>query len=182
VELRILPKRAFISIGSNIEPETNLPLAIRKLKRLGEVVSVSGVYQNPALGRTEQPDFLNAAVLLLSDHRALTLRRELRAIEAKLGRVRTEDKFAARTMDLDLCLYGDLIIQAPDFTVPDPEIHERAHVAVPLADLDPEFKHPITNEPLSAIADRLRSGAELTPREDIEEILRSLLENSSDAD
>jgi 2-amino-4-hydroxy-6-hydroxymethyldihydropteridine diphosphokinase len=176
VELRILPKRAFISIGSNIEPEMNLPLVIRKLKRLGEMISVSGVYQNPALGKTEQPDFLNAAVLVLTDRQALDLRRELRAIEAELGRVRTEDKFAARTMDLDLCLFEDLIIQSPDFILPDPDIENQAHVSVPLADLEPGFKHPITDESLETIANRLRPVAELTPREDIAAVLRSLLD------
>jgi 2-amino-4-hydroxy-6-hydroxymethyldihydropteridine diphosphokinase len=175
-ELRTLRKRAFISLGSNIEPEDYLPKAIQKLKQLGEIVTVSGVYQNPAIGRPAQGDFLNAAVLLLTELQALELRAELRAIEAELGRVRTEDKYAARTVDLDLCLYENLIYQSPDFKLPDPDILERPHVAVPLADLDPDFEHPISAEPLVAIANRLRPGAELHPREDVGGTLKSLIQ------
>lgn len=173
----ILPNRAFISLGSNIEPDLNLPQAIHKLSRLGKILAVSGVYQNPALGRSEQPDFLNAAVLMETEYQALGLRHELRTIESELGRVRTEDKYAARTIDLDLCLFDKLIIHSPEFELPDPGIFERAHLAVPLADLDPGFKHPITDETLEQIASRVRSEAELTPREDIAVILRSFLQN-----
>jgi 2-amino-4-hydroxy-6-hydroxymethyldihydropteridine diphosphokinase len=172
VEQRILPKRAFISLGSNIEPEENLPKVVEKLKRLGKIVSVSGVYQNPALGRPEQGDYLNAAVHLLTELQALELRAQLRDIEAELGRVRTEDRYAARTMDLDLCLFEELIIQSPDFSLPDPDIQDRPHLAVPLADLDPGYIHPITGETLDAIANRLRPGAKLTAREDIEQKLK----------
>jgi len=170
-----LPKRAFISIGSNIDPEKHLPLAIRKLKQLGEILSVSGVYQNPALGRSEQPDFLNAAALLLTHLPALEVRHALRSIEAQLGRVRTADKYAARTIDLDLCLYNNLVIQSPEFVLPDPGIFKRAHLAVPLAELDPGYLHPITDETLEQIAVRLRPEADLTAREDIAKIIRSLV-------
>lgn len=170
-----MPKRAFISIGSNIDPEKHLPLAIRKLKQLGEILSVSGVYQNPALGRSEQPDFLNAAALLLTHLPALEVRHALRSIEAQLGRVRTDDKYAARTIDLDLCLYDNLVIQSPEFVLPDPEIFERAHLAVPLAELDPGYLHPITDETLEQIANRLRPGADLTPRDDIATILHTIV-------
>lgn len=170
-----MPKRAFISIGSNIDPEKHLPLAIRKLKQLGEVLSVSGVYQNPALGRREQPDFLNAAVLLLTHLQALEVRRELRSIEAQLGRVRTEDKYAARTIDLDLCLFNNLIIQSPEFVLPDPGIFKRAHLAVPLAELDPGYLHPITDETLEQIANQLRPEVDLSAREDVAKILRTIV-------
>lgn len=170
-----MPKRAFISIGSNIDPEKYLPLAIRKLKKLGEILSVSGVYQNPALGRSEQPDFLNAAALLLTHLQALGVRHALRSIEAQLGRVRTEDKYAARTIDLDLCFYNTLVIQTPEFVIPDPEIFERAHLAVPLAELDPSYLHPITDETLEEIAVRLRPEADLTARQDVTKILRSIV-------
>lgn len=176
----ILPKRAFISIGSNIDPEKHLPLAIRKLKQLGEILSVSGVYQNPALGSSEQPDFLNAAALLLTHLQALEVRHELRSIEAKVGRVRTEDKFAARTIDLDLCLYNHLVIQSPELVLPDPEILERAHLAVPLAELDPGYLHPITDETLEQIANRLRLEADLTVREDVAKTLRSLVSTTDE--
>lgn len=163
-----MPNRAFISIGSNIEPEEYLPLAVGKLSELGKVSKVSSVYQNPPVGRPEQHDFLNAAVLLQTDHPALHLRKELRRIEEELGRVRTEDKYAARTIDLDLCLYEDLIIQSNEFTLPDPDILERPHLAVPLADLDHGFSHPLFGMSLGTIANRLRNEADLRRREDVE--------------
>ena len=175
----ILPNHAFISLGSNIEPDLNLPLAIQKLSRLGKILAVSGVYQNPALGPSQRPDFLNAAVLMETEYQALGLRHELRTIESELGRVRTEDKYAARTIDLDLCLFNKLIIHSPEFELPDPGIFERAHLAVPLGDLDPGFKHPITDETLDLIASRIRSEAELTPREDIALILRSFVSDAN---
>ena len=106
---------------------------------------------------------------------ALELRSELRIIEAELGRVRTEDKYAARTIDLDLCFFADLIIQSLDFSLPDPDIHHRAHLAVPLADLDPGFMHPIMGETLGAIADRLRHSSQLEVRKDIKQDLILLI-------
>lgn len=172
--LKTLPRRTFISVGSNIEPEKNLPLGIKSLGRLGNVVAVSGVYQNPPVGSRDQPDFLNAAILLLTSSQALALRGQLRAIEAELGRFRTEDKFAPRTLDLDLCLFENLIIQTPEISIPDPDILQRAHLAVPLADLDPEFRHPLTGETLESIAARLKPAGELRPRKDIERVLESL--------
>lgn len=159
-----MAKKALIALGSNIDPVRYLPAAVAKLTVLGRVAAVSRVYQNAALGPTPQPDFLNAAVLLETDFAPLELRRRLREIEAGLGRVRNDDKYAPRTIDLDLCLYGGIVANTPELTLPSPEITSRAYLAVTLAELDPEFVHPLTGEPLRRIADRLRESARLTPR------------------
>jgi len=158
---------AFISIGSNISPEKYLPLAISKLHPLGKFLKTSCVYQNPAVGRPEQEDFLNAAVLLDTALPPLEIRNHLRKIEKDLDRVRTEDKFAARTIDLDLCILGKQILDLAEITLPDPDLLTRAHLAVTIAELAPDFHHPITGEALWRIADRLRAGANLTLREDV---------------
>jgi 7,8-dihydro-6-hydroxymethylpterin-pyrophosphokinase len=100
-------------------------------------------------------------------------------IEARLGRVRQQDKFAPRTIDLDLAILGDQIIETPEFILPDPEILNRAHLAVPLAELDPTYVHPVTNELLSEIAERLRSGANLQLREDVTSMLAAMVENTN---
>lgn len=162
-----LPEQAFLALGSNIEPETYLPLAIAKLEIMGRRQAVSTVYQNPALGPEPRPDFLNAAVLVESDLPPLEIRRILRDIEAELGRVRSADKYAPRTIDLDLCLLGDTILNTPELTLPDPDLLTRAFLAITMAELSPDFLHPVTKEPLAEIASRLRPGANLTPRPDV---------------
>jgi 2-amino-4-hydroxy-6-hydroxymethyldihydropteridine diphosphokinase len=162
-----LPELAFISIGSNIEPEKHLPLAVTLLARIGEPVAVSTVYENPAVGPTPQPDFLNAAALIRTELPAAEIRRRLREIEAELGRQRTQDRYAPRTIDLDLSLLGGQVLDTPDLTLPDPEILTHPHLAIPLAELAPDHLHPVTQGRLQAIAERLRPNAKLTPRPDV---------------
>ena len=103
------------------------------------------------------------------------LRRELRKIEADQGRVRTADKYAPRTIDLDLSLFGDQVLSGSDYQIPDPELTRLAHLAIPLAELAPEFRHPSLDETLRQIADRLRPGSKLVRRPDLSEQLRGLL-------
>jgi 2-amino-4-hydroxy-6-hydroxymethyldihydropteridine diphosphokinase len=162
-----LPEQAFLALGSNIEPEKNLPLAIARIDVIGHQLAVSNVYQNPAIGPQPRPDFLNAAVLVESELSPLEIRGQLRDIEAELGRVRSDDKYAPRTIDLDLCLLGSTILNTPELVLPDPDLLTRAFLAVTMAELAPGFPHPITKEPLADIASRLRPGANLTPRPDV---------------
>jgi 2-amino-4-hydroxy-6-hydroxymethyldihydropteridine diphosphokinase len=150
---------AFVSLGSNIEPERNLPDAVRGLRPLGRILACSSVYQNPAVGPTPGPDFLNAAVLLQTEHSPDALRAELRALEARLGRQRTSDRFAPRTIDLDLVLYGAQVSRDVGLELPDPDLTVRPHLAIPLAELDPNHRHPITGESLRSIAARLQPQA-----------------------
>ena len=168
-----MAEKAFISLGSNIEPEINLTLAVQHLKSIGEVIAISRVYQNPAVGPTPQPDFLNAAALVETDHKPELIRKLLRVIEVELGRVRTEDKFAPRTIDLDLCFLGDMVIESDKIVLPDPDVLIRAHLAVPLAELNPCYMHPISGEHLGLIAARLCQSADLSPRPDIAERMES---------
>jgi 2-amino-4-hydroxy-6-hydroxymethyldihydropteridine diphosphokinase len=175
---KISPEWAFISLGSNITPEKYLPLAIQHLHPLGEILGTSRVYQNPPIGRPEQADFLNAAALLETMLSPTEIRTRLRKVEADLGRVRSEDKFAARTIDLDLCLLGDMIMDSPEMTLPDPDLLSRAHLAIPMAELAPDFHHPITGETLKQISDRLEPMATLTLREDITERLKEVVKAS----
>lgn len=157
----------FISLGSNIEPEVHLATAVQRLKELGSLIGLSTVYQNPAVGPTQQPDFLNTAALIETDLTIDAIRDLLRHIEVDLGRVRTEDKYAPRTIDLDLCLFGDLVVETAQFILPDPGLLTLAHLAIPLAELAPDYIHPVTGESLKDIADRLRPSATLLPRPDV---------------
>ena len=158
---------AFIALGSNIDPETNLPLAAARLSELGNPIASSTVYQNPAIADEPQSDYLNAAVLIETTLDPLTIRDKLREIEADLGRIRTEDKFAPRTIDLDLCLLGDRVLDHELISLPAPDLLKRAHLAVTFAELRPDFLHPITGDSLEEIANELQKDAELKPRPDI---------------
>ncbi|TFH34011.1 MAG: 2-amino-4-hydroxy-6-hydroxymethyldihydropteridine diphosphokinase, partial [Anaerolineales bacterium] len=132
---RILPELAFIALGSNIEPEHYLPRAVRALGELGRLIACSNTYQNPAIADDAQPDYLNAAVLIETRLSPLEIRRKLREIETRLDRLRTADKFAPRTIDLDLCIYGDLQLNDPALTLPDPDVLTRPFLALTLAEL-----------------------------------------------
>lgn len=166
---------AIVALGSNIQPETNLPLAVARLRPLG-AQAVSRAYQNRALGDRSQPDFINAAALLETAQGPSALRAALRQIEADLGRQRTADKYAPRTIDLDLLLLGDQIVDGPEWWLPDPGLLELAHLAVPAAEIAPDVIHPMSGETLQGVADRLRPSAELRPRPDVSEMLQRSLQ------
>ena len=160
-------KLAFVSLGSNIEPEAHLPRAVSELRRLGTLRGVSTAYQDLAVGPAGQPDFVNAAVLLETTLPASELRQGLRVIEAALGRVRTPDRYAPRTIDLDLCLIGSDIVVEEGWRLPDPDLLTRVYLAQTMADLAPGFQHPQTGETLQQIALRLREGTTLKTRPDV---------------
>jgi len=172
--ISIVSERAFISLGSNVEPELHLPLAVSALSELGRLAAVSAAYQNPAVGPTAQPDFLNAAVLLDTELSPQALRRDLRRLESRLGRRRTADRFAPRTIDLDLVLYGSKVIDESGLHVPDPDLLVRAYLAVSVAELAPDFRHPITGERLAAIASRLAASSRLTLHSEVTQQIRLL--------
>ncbi|WP_456416458.1 2-amino-4-hydroxy-6-hydroxymethyldihydropteridine diphosphokinase [Thiolapillus sp.] len=131
--------RAWISAGTNVDPEANLRAAIASLRReFGELL-LSPVYQTRAVG-FEGDDFLNMVVGIdtgLPPHR---LRARLREIETRQGRVRGEEKFAPRSIDLDLLTWGDLVDEAAG--IPRDEILRYAFVLKPLADVAGAEKHP----------------------------------------
>lgn len=170
-----MPELAFLSLGSNIEPEHNLVLGAARLAQVGRMQAVSEVYQTAAIGPRPAPDFLNVAILVETELPPEDIRAHLRQIEASLGRARTEDRYAPRPIDLDLCLLGNQILETPDLRVPDPDMLTRPYLAVTLAELAPHFVHPETGETLAAIAERLRAGANLIPRSDVSRALRQLI-------
>lgn len=156
-----MSEAAFISVGSNIEPFSNIPAAIAALAVMAKPVEVSRVYRSPAVGPTQQADFYNLGARIWTGLDPQELRSVLRQIEATLGRIRTIDKYAPRMIDLDLTLLGSRIIESEGFTIPDPELLRFGHIAIPLAEIDPSFRHPITGESLGEIAERLRPNAHL---------------------
>lgn len=159
--------RVLVALGSNIDSERNMRKAIRLLASYCQLAAVSPVYETKPVGKTEQPNFLNAAALVETDLTAAELKtRVLQVIERKLGRVRTEDKNAPRTIDLDIALFGEQVIDHGRRHIPDPDTLKHPHIAVPLADLAPTMRHPEDGRTLQQIAQSLPSSG-LAARPDV---------------
>lgn len=147
-------RRYYLSLGSNIEPEANLAAAVRLLGEHGRMIAVSSVYiSEPFGGDLGQPDYLNAVVVLDSALEPDEFHREVvRRVEAHLGRVRTRDRYAARTIDVDILMVDGDIRRIGRRPIPSPEILERPFVAVPLAEVAPDVRHPLAGLSMAEIA------------------------------
>ena len=134
--------RAWLSLGSNVEPETNLRAALRELHgHFGDIV-VSPIYRFPAVG-FDGPDFLNLAVGIDTDVGVSVLNDWLHALENRHGRSRDVPRFSSRTLDVDIILFGDQVLKGPDnLEIPRPEL-KYAFVLKPLADIAADVVHPV---------------------------------------
>lgn len=143
--------RAWLSLGSNQSPEHHLAAALRELReRFGEL-TVSPVYRTRAVG-FDGPDFLNLAVGLDSDLDAVELDRWLHALEDRHGRRRDGPRFASRTLDVDLVLFGDQVREGPGhLRLPRPDLVQHAFVLKPMADIAPELPHPLRGVTLAQL-------------------------------
>ena len=151
--------QVYLALGSNINPSRYLPLALQRLGEQVDVVAVSSAWQTPALG-SGGSDFLNAVVLINTSLSFTALKfTVLRPLEAQLGRVRMENKFAPRTIDIDILLYADELIEK--------ELWIRPHLAVPLAELYPTYKRVETKETIEEIAQTLRDTSTISHRGDV---------------
>lgn len=149
----------YLGLGSNINPEKNLARAVALLRKQVRLLALSTAWETPPDG-SNGPDFLNAAALIQTQLAAGDLRAQiLRPIESRLGRVRTADPNAPRTIDLDILVY--------DGEVAEPEIWERIYLALPLSELLPGLLHPESGESLRQVADRLIQGVPISPRPDV---------------
>ena len=137
--------RAYVGLGANLgDRERTLREAVEALAAEDgvEVVAVSTVRETEPVGVGEQPLFLNGAVELATTLTARELLEVLLAVEQRFGRVRAPGEHGPRTLDLDLLLYGDEVIEEPGLTVPHPRLHERRFVLEPLAELAPGLVVP----------------------------------------
>ncbi|HEY0664813.1 MAG TPA: 2-amino-4-hydroxy-6-hydroxymethyldihydropteridine diphosphokinase [Gallionella sp.] len=133
-------ERAFIGIGSNIDPANNVHAAILSLVRQTRLVGVSTVYYTDPFGPPGQPLYFNCVAEIETGLSPAQVKHAiLRPIEDELQRKRTQDKYAPRTIDLDLIVYGDLAMEEGGIRLPDPDILERPFLAIPLAELAPDL-------------------------------------------
>ena len=151
--------KTYIGLGANLgEREAQIRLALDDLARLpmSYLVRASSLYDSEPVGEPDQPNFLNAVAELETELTARQLLWNLLLIERRLGRTRTR-RWGPRTIDLDLLLYGPVVIDEPDLQVPHPELTRRSFVLVPLVELDPLLVHPVTGETLLHHLSRLNT-------------------------
>ena len=148
---------AFLSLSSNIEPEKNMLAAVKLLSQHVKILKASTVYLTEPLRRKSQPAYYNCIIKIETDIQPRKLKFDVfRVIEKELRRKRTEDKYASRTIDIDIILYGNLVVSTKELTLPDPDIWRRAFLAIPLAAIEPDLVLPVGNKPIIEIADRFK--------------------------
>ncbi len=148
---------AFIGVGSSINPEENVPRALQLLARNTVITGISTFYRTGAIGRPDDPDFYNGVIRIRTATPPLELKKSvLGVIETSLGRVRTEDTFEPRVIDLDLLLYDDVVMNSDELVLPDNDIYSRAFISIPLCELEPDLHIPGSGTAIKEIASRAR--------------------------
>lgn len=155
-------KRACVALGSNLgDRAALLDAAVCGLRATPgvRVLRESPRYETDPVGGPEQADYLNAAVVVATTLSAQELLERLHELERQAGRTRGPERNAPRPLDLDLLLYADEKIAAPGLSVPHPRLHERAFVLEPLADIAPQWIHPLLGVSIGELAGRMRDPA-----------------------
>ena len=138
-------RRAYVGLGANLgDREATLRRAVALLAEVDgvDVIAVSELRETEPVGVVDQPRFLNGAAAIDTTLEPRALLDALLRIERALGRIRGEERWGPRTVDLDLLLHGGAVIDEPGLTVPHPRLHERRFVLEPLAELDPDLEIP----------------------------------------
>jgi 2-amino-4-hydroxy-6-hydroxymethyldihydropteridine diphosphokinase len=134
--------KAYVALGSNILPEANLTAAADLLREEWPDIRFSHVYRSKAVEHADQADFLNAVAEIEADRDYQSVHGKLKQIEEFLGKD-LAFRFGPRTIDLDLLLYGDLVLNSSGLILPHPRMHKRRFVLLPLCELiRPELRHP----------------------------------------
>ena len=150
---------AYLSLGSNIQPEIHLVKAIERLQKFGSIEKISSAWESESVG-AEGPNYLNACVSLLTPLLQTQLKEQaLLPIEAELGRRRSANKFAPRTIDIDIVVF--------DGKSCDDKYWEQAFVVIPLAEIHPHYQNPFTWEHIIQTATRLRQKVWMEARPDV---------------
>ena len=149
----------YLLIGSNIDPVENTCRALTLIRSLVEITAVSHSWETESIG-SPGPNYINLALKVATEFDRTAMKEKVvQPIERALGRVRSENKNAPRTIDIDILVFNDEIVE--------PHLWERPYEALPLADLLPDLSQPITNVKLHAIAEQLLKSSRLFVRDDL---------------
>lgn len=154
-------EQVFIGLGANLnEPRQQIIDALECIKRVSQLslIRYSSLYGSKPLGPQEQPDYVNAVALIETTLEPIELLRALQAIEKHQGRVRKAQRWGARTLDLDIILFGQLLIETEELTVPHYHFHQREFVLYPLAEIAPNLILPDGRSLQSLIKKTSRNG------------------------
>lgn len=153
-----MKKTVYLSLGSNLgDRAAHLRRALAALGELGTVTAVSSLYETEPVEFTAQPWFLNCAVALETDLMPRQLLARVLALEQTMGRRRAQPK-GPRTIDIDILLFGNSVVDAPGLAIPHPALHARRFVLEPLAEIAPEARHPVFKRTVRELRDALPPG------------------------
>jgi 2-amino-4-hydroxy-6-hydroxymethyldihydropteridine diphosphokinase len=151
-----MKKLVYLSLGSNLgDREKHLCEAIDRLQDLGVIGKISAFYETqPVEVQAEQPWFLNCALAMETELAPLEFLGRMLAVEQSMGRIRTQPK-GPRTIDIDILLFGNDVLDTPELTVPHPAMHQRRFVLQPLAEIAQKVIHPLLKRPVRELLDSL---------------------------
>lgn len=149
---------AYIALGSNLEDRHNLlKTALEKMQQNNiKIIQKSEIIETKAYGKTDQPDFLNQVVKVSTMQEPYTLLETLNKIEKELGRVRKEH-WGARTIDLDIIFYEDLVMTSQRLTIPHYDMQHRDFVLSPMVELSPDYIHPVLKKSMQELLEELKN-------------------------
>ncbi|MHB9056073.1 MAG: 2-amino-4-hydroxy-6-hydroxymethyldihydropteridine diphosphokinase [Paludibacteraceae bacterium] len=153
----------FLGLGTNLgDKEFNLNRAIQQIGfEIGSVLNISSFYESKAWGFQSDNEFLNAVILVESKLSAPEILEKAKKIEQKMGRILKSDvSYHDRTIDIDILLYDNQIVELPNLKIPHPLLHKRDFVLIPLMEIAPDLVHPLLNETITSFNNKLQNNKE----------------------
>jgi 2-amino-4-hydroxy-6-hydroxymethyldihydropteridine diphosphokinase len=151
----MIMKKVFLGIGTNLgNRESNIKEVVKKIEEhIGNVLQASSVYETTSWGFNAENDFLNMVLKVETVYSPFGLLKRALMIESMLGRVRNEEQYTSRIIDIDILLYEDQVIDIKNLKIPHPLLQERKFVLVPLCEIAPDMMHPVLKESFCALLD-----------------------------